>query len=115
MKNRVANKAILQPFSVLRKVGFSSRGMQRFERHRTEQKRLNRDVVVMRWVDGIWCALSVPCQAPQAIIVDEGQQIDAYEDARASPRRRPFALCLPALGRPCLKRKRPRRQPEALR
>jgi hypothetical protein len=24
-----------------------------------------------------------PRQAPQAIIVDEGQQIDAYEDARA--------------------------------
>ncbi len=83
MKNRVANRATLQPFSVLRKVGFSSRGMQRFERHRTEQKRLNRDVMVMRWADGIWCALSVPCQAPQAIIVDEGQQIDAYEDARA--------------------------------
>jgi len=83
MKNRVANKAILQPFSVLRKVGFSSRGMQRFERHRTQQKRLNRDVMVMRWADGTWCALSVPCQAPRAIIVDEGQQIDAYEDARA--------------------------------
>jgi hypothetical protein len=29
MRNRVANKAILQPFSVLRTVGFSSRGMQR--------------------------------------------------------------------------------------
>lgn len=83
MKNRVANRAILQPFSVLRNVGFSLRGMQRFERHRTEQKRLNRDVIVMRWADGTWCALSVPCQAPRAIIVDEGQQIDAYEDARA--------------------------------
>ncbi|QYM69909.1 hypothetical protein K1X80_06105 [Pseudomonas sp. So3.2b] len=83
MKSRVANNAILQPFSVLRTVGFSSRGMQRFERYRTEQKRLNRDVMVMRWADGIWCALSVPCQAPQAIIVDEGQQVDAYEDARS--------------------------------
>ncbi|WP_411566033.1 hypothetical protein ACLIN3_01920 [Pseudomonas orientalis] len=83
MKNRVANRAILQPFSVLRTVGFSPRWMQRFERYRKEQKRLNRDVMVMRWADGIWCALSVPCQAPRAIIVDEGQQIDAYEDARA--------------------------------
>lgn len=83
MKNRVANRAILQPFSVLREVGFSSRGMQRFERHRTEQKRLHRDVMVMRWADGIWCVLSVPCHPPLAIIVDEGQQIDAYEDARA--------------------------------
>ena len=83
MTNRIATKVILQPFSVLRKVGFSSRWMQRFERHRTEQKHLNRDVMVMRWRDGIWCALSVPCQAPQAIIVDEGQQIYAYEDARA--------------------------------
>lgn len=83
MKNRAAHSATLQPFSVLRTVGFSSRGMQRFERYRTEQKRLNRDVMVMRWADGIWCALSVPCQAPRAIIVDEGQQIDAYEDARS--------------------------------
>ncbi|MEX5508410.1 hypothetical protein [Pseudomonas paralactis] len=83
MKNRAATRAILQPFSVLKAVGFTHRWMQRFERYRTEQKRLNRDVMVMRWADGIWCALSVPCQAPRAIIVDEGQQIDAYEDARA--------------------------------
>lgn len=83
MKKRVANRAILQPFSVLRTVGFTPRWMQRFERYRTEQKRLRRDVLVMRWADGIWCALSIPCQAPRAIIVDEGQQDDAYEDARA--------------------------------
>lgn len=83
MKKRVANKAFLQPFSVLRTVGFTPRWMQRFERYRKEQKRLNRDVMVMRWADGIWCALSVPCQAPRSIIVDEGQQIDAYEDACA--------------------------------
>ena len=83
MTNRVANKAILQPFSVLRKVGFSSRWMQRFERHRTQQKRLNRVVLVMRWADGTWCALSVPNEAPRPVIVDEGQQIDAYEDARS--------------------------------
>lgn len=83
MRNRVADKAILQPFSVLRKVGFSSRGMQRFERHRSEQKRLNRVVVVMRWADGTWCALSLPSGAPRAVVLDEGQQIDAYEDARS--------------------------------
>ncbi len=37
----------------------------------------------MRWADGTWCALSVPSEAPRAVIVDEGQQIDAYEDARS--------------------------------
>ncbi len=37
----------------------------------------------MRWADGTWCALSVPNEAPRAVIVDEGQQIDAYEDARS--------------------------------
>ncbi|MFA5978541.1 MAG: hypothetical protein WC818_09850 [Pseudomonas sp.] len=83
MKSPVANKAILQPFSALRKVGFSPRWMQRFERHRTEQKRLNRVVVVMRWADGTWCALSLPGGSPRAVILDEGQQIDAYEDARS--------------------------------
>lgn len=83
MTNRIPNKAILQPFSVLRKVGFSSHWMQRFERHRTQQKRLNRVVVVMRWADGTWYALSIPSEAPRAVIADEAQQIDAYEDARS--------------------------------
>jgi hypothetical protein len=83
MSRKIANKALMHPFSILRQIGFSPRLMQRLERYRTEQKRLKRDVMVMRWADGIWCALSVPCEAPRAIIVDEGQQIDAYEDARA--------------------------------
>ncbi|CAN7567897.1 hypothetical protein LJR159_003957 [Pseudomonas brassicacearum] len=83
MSRNIANKALMHPFSILRQIGFSPRLMQRLERYRTEQKRLKRDVMVMRWADGIWCALSVPCEAPRAIIVDEGQQIDAYEDARA--------------------------------
>ncbi|KKA07109.1 hypothetical protein VP02_15045 [Pseudomonas ogarae] len=83
MSRKIANQALMHPFSILRQIGFSPRLMQRLERYRTEQKRLKRDVMVMRWADGIWCALSVPCEAPRAIIVDEGQQIDAYEDARA--------------------------------
>jgi hypothetical protein len=83
MSHKTGNKALMHPFSILRQIGFSPRLMQRLERYRTEQKRLKRDVMVMRWADGIWCALSVPCEAPRAIIVDEGQQIDAYEDARA--------------------------------
>jgi hypothetical protein len=83
MSRKIANKALMHPFFILRQIGFSPRLMQRLERYRTEQKRLKRDVMVMRWADGIWCALSVPCEAPRAIIVDEGQQIDAYEDARA--------------------------------
>lgn len=83
MSRKIANQALMHPFSILRQIGFSPRLMQRLERYRTEQKRLERDVMVMRWTDGIWCALSVPCEAPLAIIVDEGQQIDAYEDARA--------------------------------
>ncbi|SDP66125.1 hypothetical protein SAMN04490184_4273 [Pseudomonas extremorientalis] len=37
----------------------------------------------MRWADGTWCALSIPSEAPRAVIADEGQQIDAYEDARS--------------------------------
>jgi hypothetical protein len=83
MSRKIANQALMHPFSILRQIGFSPRLMQRLERYRTEQKRLKRDVMVMRWANGIWCALSVPCEAPRAIIVDEGQQIDAYEDARA--------------------------------
>lgn len=83
MTSRIANTAILQPFSTLRKVGFSSRWMRRFERHRAQQKRLNRVIVVMHWADGTWCALSIPSEAPRAVILDEGQQIDAYEDARS--------------------------------
>lgn len=83
MTSHVANKAIVRPFSALRKVGFSSHWMQHFERHRAQQKRLNRVIVVMHWADGTWCALSIPSEAPRAAILDEGQQIDAYEDARS--------------------------------
>lgn len=83
MKKQIAHRATLQPFSVLRKVGFSSRCMQRLERYRIEQAKRDHVVAVMSWADGTWCALALPSTAPQAVIVDEGQQIDAYEDARS--------------------------------
>lgn len=83
MSRKIANKALMHPFSILRQVGFSPRLMQRLERYRSQQDKQGRVVAVLRWADGTWCALSVPCEAPRAIIVDEGQQIDAYEDARA--------------------------------
>ncbi|MFZ4964793.1 hypothetical protein ACL9RJ_11025 [Pseudomonas sp. Mn2068] len=83
MKKHVAHQAILQPFSVLRNIGFSSRCMQRLERYRTEQARRDHAVAVMSWADGTWCALALPSTAPHAVIVDEGQQIEAYEGARS--------------------------------
>ncbi|XSS62405.1 hypothetical protein ACP9OK_26795 [Pseudomonas sp. B11] len=83
MKKPIGHRAVLQPFSVLRKIGFSSRCMQRLERYRTEQARRNHVVAVMSWADGTWCALALPSMPPHAVIVDEGQQIDAYEDARS--------------------------------
>ncbi|MCY1452266.1 hypothetical protein D9M71_691760 [compost metagenome] len=36
---------------------------------------------VLSWADGTWCALSLHCEKTGAVVVDEGQQTHAYEDA----------------------------------
>lgn len=83
MSHKSANNALMHPFSVLRRIGFSSRVMQRLERYRTQQDRQGRVVSVLSWDDGTWCALSLHSEKTGAVVVDEGQQIDAYEDARS--------------------------------
>ena len=83
MNRKIANKALMHPFSVLRRVGFSPRLMQRLERYRSQQGKQSRVVGVLSWADGTWCALSLHCENTGAVIVDEGQQTHAYEDARA--------------------------------
>lgn len=83
MSHKTANNALMHPFSVLRRIGFSSRVMQRLERYRNQQGRRGRVVSVLSWADGTWCALSLHCEKTGAVIVDEGQQVDAYEDARS--------------------------------
>jgi len=83
MRRTVANTAELRPFSVLRKIGLSSSHMQRLERYRSKHERLNRVVGVLRWPDGTWCVLAIHSEKFNAVIVDEGQQAAAYEDARS--------------------------------
>ncbi|NWB51110.1 hypothetical protein [Pseudomonas gingeri] len=83
MNLKIANKALMHPFSVLRRIGFSSRVMQRLERYRSQQDKQGRVVSVLSWADGTWCALSLHCEKTGAVIVDEGQQMQAYEDARS--------------------------------
>ncbi len=83
MSHKTANNALMHPFSVLRRIGFSSRVMQRLERYRSQQDRQGRVVSVLSWADGTWCALSLHCEKTGAVVVDEGQQADAYEDARS--------------------------------
>ena len=83
MSHKTANNALMHPFSVLRQIGFSSRVMQRLERYRSQQDRQGRVVSVLSWADGTWCALSLHCEKIGAVVVDEGQQVDAYEDARS--------------------------------
>ncbi|WP_064118916.1 hypothetical protein [Pseudomonas fluorescens] len=83
MSHKTAKNALMHPFSVLRRIGFSSRVMQRLERYRSQQGRRGRVVSVLSWADGTWCALSLHCEKTGAVIVDEGQQVDAYEDARS--------------------------------
>lgn len=83
MRRTVASTAELRPFSVLRKIGLSTSHMQRLERYRSKHERLNRVVGVLRWRDGTWCALAIHSEKFNAVIVDEGQQAAAYEDARA--------------------------------
>jgi hypothetical protein len=81
MSRKIANNALMHPFSVLRQIGFSPRLMQRLERYRSQQDRKDRVVSVLSWADGTWCALH--CEKTGAVIVDEGQQTHAYEDARS--------------------------------
>ena len=81
MSRKIANKALMHPFSILRQVGFSPRLMQRLERYRSQQDKQGRVVSVLSWADGTWCALSLHCEKTGAVIVDEGQQAEAYEDA----------------------------------
>ena len=83
MSHKTANNALMHPFSVLRRIGFSSRVMQRLERYRSQQERQGRVVSVLSWADGTWCALSLHCEKTRAVVVDEGQQVEAYEDARS--------------------------------
>lgn len=83
MRKHIAHRAALKPFSVLREVGLSSVYMQRLERYRTKHERLNRVVAVLNWPDGTWCALAMHTENFSAVIIDEGQKNDAYEDARS--------------------------------
>lgn len=83
MNRKIADNALIHPFSVLRRIGFSPRLMQRLERHRSQQEKRGRIVSVLSWADGTWCALSLHCEKTSAVIVDEGQQTQAYEDARS--------------------------------
>jgi hypothetical protein len=83
MNRKIADNALMQPFSVLRRIGFSTRLMQRLERHRCQQEKRGRVVSVLSWADGTWCALSLHCEKTGAVTVDEGQQTQAYEDARS--------------------------------
>lgn len=83
MSQKTANNSLMHPFSVLRRIGFSPCVMQRLERYRSQQDKLGRVVSVLSWADGTWCALSLHCEKTGAVVVDEGQQVDAYEDARS--------------------------------
>jgi len=83
MSHKTANNALMHPFSVLRRVGFSPCVMQRLERYRSQQDKQGRVVSVLSWADGTWCALSLHCEKTGVVVVDEGQQVDAYEDARS--------------------------------
>ncbi|AZE25776.1 MULTISPECIES: hypothetical protein [Pseudomonas] len=83
MSRKIANKALMHPFSILRQIGFSPRLMQRLERYRSLQDKQGRVVSILSWADGTWCALSLHCEKTGAVIVDEGQQAEAYEDARS--------------------------------
>ena len=83
MSRFIAHMAILQPFSILRRVGLSSVCMQRLERYRTRHERLNRVVGVLSWPDGTWCVLAMHTEKFSAVVIDEGQKVEAYEDARS--------------------------------
>jgi hypothetical protein len=92
MNREIADNALMHPFSVLRRIGFSTRLMQRLERHRSQQEKRGRVVSVLSWADGTWCALSLHCEKTARWLLTKA--------SRSTPTKTP-ARCSAAASCPC--------------
>nr|WP_314400529.1 hypothetical protein [Pseudomonas lundensis] len=75
-------KAIIRPYRVLRKVGFSASRIARFERLRRRHEALGRALIVVSWPDGVWCVLILHTEWFRAVALDQLEKSYAYREAR---------------------------------
>lgn len=75
-------KAIIRPYRVLRKIGFSASRIARFERLRRRHEALGRALIVVSWPDGVWCVLILHTEWFEAVALDQLEKSYAYREAR---------------------------------
>ena len=75
-------KAIIRPFRVLRKIGFSASRIARFERLRRRHEARGRALIVVSWPDGVWCVLILHTEWFGAVALDQLEKSYAYREAR---------------------------------
>lgn len=75
-------KAIIRPYRVLRKIGFSASRIARFERLRRRHEALGRALIVVSWPDGVWCVLILHTEWFGAVALDQLEKSYAYREAR---------------------------------
>ena len=75
-------KAIIRPFRVLRKIGFSASRIARFERLRRRHEARGRALIVVSWPDGVWCVLILHTEWFRAVALDQLEKSYAYREAR---------------------------------
>ena len=75
-------KAIIRPFRVLRKIGFSASRIARFERLRRRHEARGRALIVVSWPDGVWCVLILHTEWFEAVALDQLEKSYAYREAR---------------------------------
>ena len=75
-------KAIIRPYRVLRKIGFSASRIARFERLRRRHEARGRALIVVSWPDGVWCVLILHTEWFEAVALDQLEKSYAYREAR---------------------------------
>lgn len=75
-------KAIIRPYRVLRKIGFSASRIARFERLRRRHEARGRALIVVSWPDGVWCVLILHTEWFGAVALDQLEKSYAYREAR---------------------------------
>lgn len=82
MNISLIRKSTINPFEILREIGFSATRMKRLEKLRQRHEALGHALMVLSWPDGIWCVLILHTERLGAVALDDFEKAEAYHDAR---------------------------------
>lgn len=82
MNMSLIRKTTINPFEMLREIGFSATRMKRFEKLRQHHEAMGRALMVLSWPDGIWCVLILHTERLGVVVLDDVEKAEAYHDAR---------------------------------